>query len=216
MSGLREKLLEPRDEWRDQQHDAAAPGPALPRPPNQPRPPGGAAACGGGGGAPLGRLGSAGWLSSLTFSWVAPLLHRGRAQDQLHQGDLFDLPPSLLPATCGRRLWKRWLEVRRGDAAVCTVVRHSIGALCIKSTRRWQLLDSLSISMPLWCMVAGASACCRQQHWAGGGCGALATARHRSFLWAPLLSSGADQGCWGRPQLYWAAAAQPAAAPPCS
>jgi hypothetical protein len=118
MGGLPEPLLEPRDEQSHQLEVTSAPNPALPCPLNQPRPPPGSATARGGG-APLGGLGSAGGLSPLTFSWVAPLLHRGSTQGQLHHQDLFELPPSLLPAACGRRLWRHWLQVGRNDAAIC-------------------------------------------------------------------------------------------------
>lgn len=60
----------------------------------------------------IGPLGSRNPLSALAFSWVSPLLRRGSIQEQLHQRDLFALPPRLQPAACGRRLWARWTQVR--------------------------------------------------------------------------------------------------------
>ena len=104
----------------EQLHDATDTGPAPPHLPSQRRPPLRGAAWAGG--STAGGLGSARWLSSLTFSWVAPLLQRGSTQGQLHQRDLLELPPSLLPAACGRRLWRRWLQVGRGAAAPCRCV----------------------------------------------------------------------------------------------
>lgn len=61
----------------------------------------------------LGPLGSANPLSAATFSWVSPLLKRGSTQEQLHQRDLFALPPHLLPAACGQRLLGKWRQVGR-------------------------------------------------------------------------------------------------------
>lgn len=61
-------------------------------------------------------LSSAGLMSSLAFSWVSPLLHRGSTQQQLQQEDLFQLPHHLVPAVCGRRLWARWHDVSNQGA----------------------------------------------------------------------------------------------------
>ena len=60
---------------------------------------------GGGGSHRRARLGGAGLMGGLAFSWVSPLLRHGSRADQLHQRDLFDLPLGLQAAACGRRLW---------------------------------------------------------------------------------------------------------------
>lgn len=59
----------------------------------------------------LGPLGSPNLLSAAAFSWVSPLLRRGSTQEQLHQRDLFALPPQLQPAACGQRLLGKWRQV---------------------------------------------------------------------------------------------------------
>lgn len=47
------------------------------------------------------------WWSSLTFSWVNPLLQTG-VQRQLEQADLLVVPPELAPQLCCGRLWRCW------------------------------------------------------------------------------------------------------------
>lgn len=70
----------------------------------------------------LGPLGSRNPLSAASFAWVSPLLRRGSTQEQLHQRDLYALPPHLLPAACGQRLLSKWRQVRRRR-------RHTAGGL---------------------------------------------------------------------------------------
>ncbi len=74
----------------------------------------------------LGPLGSPNPLSAAAFSWVSPLLRRGSTQEQLHQRDLFDLPPHLLPAACGRRLLGKWRQV-----SCCWVVKLLKSIVCM-------------------------------------------------------------------------------------
>lgn len=85
---------------REQLEDRAPPPTAAGRPPPPSCP-----------SAPTAILGAAGPLSSLAFSWVSPLLQRGSTQEQLQQSDLYELPPHLLPSTCGRLLWSKWHAV---------------------------------------------------------------------------------------------------------
>ena len=54
-------------------------------------------------------------LACLLFGWATPLLQRGSTQAQLQQHDLFQLPASLEPAACGRRLWGGWREEQQAD-----------------------------------------------------------------------------------------------------
>lgn len=49
------------------------------------------------------------WWSSLTFSWVNPLLQTGVLR-QLEQADLLVVPPDLAPKLCCGRLWRCWKQ----------------------------------------------------------------------------------------------------------
>lgn len=103
----------------------------------------------------LAPLGSPSPLSSLTFAWVSPLLRRGSEQGQLHQRDLFALPPWLHPAACGRRLLGTWRQERDcaakhgGDPSLLRAIAAAYG-------RQYLLLgllklagDSLNFAGPL-------------------------------------------------------------------
>eukprot|EP00887_Chlorella_sp_A99_P004434 scaffold30.g4434.t1 len=71
------------------------------------------------------------WASLLLFTWAAPLLKRGAEQAQLHQRDLFQLPPQLEPGACGTRLWGGWRTQQRRAAArggAPSLLRAIIGA----------------------------------------------------------------------------------------
>lgn len=50
------------------------------------------------------------WWQRLSFSWASPLLAMGRRR-QLDLRVLYDLPPELQPAACGRLLWRAWEAV---------------------------------------------------------------------------------------------------------
>lgn len=52
------------------------------------------------------------WWSSLTFSWVNPLLETG-IQRQLQQEDLLTVPPDLAPKLCCGQLWRCWDQERK-------------------------------------------------------------------------------------------------------
>lgn len=109
-AGLREPLLPgPSDDAEDGDVAASA---GRPPPPHDSQP--AAAAAAAISADSLGPLGSANPLSAAAFSWVSPLLKRGSTQEQLHQRDLFALPPHLLPAACGQRLLGKWRQVGRG------------------------------------------------------------------------------------------------------
>jgi ATP-binding cassette subfamily C (CFTR/MRP) protein 10 len=69
------------------------------------------------------------WWSSLTFSWVNPLLQTG-VQRQLQQADLLVVPPELAPQLCCARLWRCWeQECRRdrNDPSLLWAVFHAYG-----------------------------------------------------------------------------------------
>lgn len=134
-AALQEPLLPARSDASDggdvqlQLGDQAGPPTAASTPPPRSRPP-----------PPPGVLGAAGPLSLLAFSWVSPLLQRGSTQELLQQSDLFELPPDLLPSTCGQRLWSRWQAVSR----LCggTLGPHAMHQIVLR--RAWRTLLSIT------------------------------------------------------------------------
>lgn len=94
------------------------------------------------------------WWSSLTFSWVNPLLQTG-VQRQLEQADLLVVPPDLAPQLCCGRLWRCWeQECRRdrGGPSLLWAVFNAYGRLYMLLglfkvlSSQFLVLDKLNVS----------------------------------------------------------------------
>lgn len=70
------------------------------------------------------------WWSTLTFSWVNPLLQTG-SQRQLEQADLLVVPSEMAPQLCCGRLWRCWEQEcacdRQGGPSLLWAVFHAYG-----------------------------------------------------------------------------------------
>jgi ATP-binding cassette subfamily C (CFTR/MRP) protein 10 len=134
-----------------------------------------------------------GALSTLTFSWIAPVLAAAAARDRLEQADLPPLAPAAEPAACGAALGAAWAHERA--AAFAAPRRPSLlRALAAAFGHEWAALGALKLAgdalgfLPVWALSQLLHALAAPPP-GGAGPASAAAARARAARAAALLAA---------------------------
>jgi ATP-binding cassette subfamily C (CFTR/MRP) protein 10 len=134
-----------------------------------------------------------GALSTLSFSWLAPVLAAAAARDRLEQADLPPLAPAAEPAACGAALGAAW-EGERAAARAAPRRPSLLRALVAAFAREWAALGALKLAgdalgfLPVWALSQLLLALAPPPP-GGAGPAAAAAARARAARAAALLAA---------------------------